>query len=314
MKTYAIGVDLGGTTVKLGLFKTTGELIDKWEIKTNTKDNGSWILPDIAETINKKLEKESIKKDDVQGVGIGVPGAVLPNGVVNRCVNLGWDVVPIEEQLSKLTGLTVKAGNDANVAALGEYWKGSGEDYSSIVLVTLGTGVGGGIIINGRMLVGFNGAGGEIGHINVNPDETLTCGCGNHGCLEQYASATGVVRMAHEALESSKVDSVMRTDNNLTAKDIFDYAKKGDALALSVVDKSMSILGRALAAIANTVNPEAIIIGGGLSKNGPIVLEHIRPSFDKYAFHAVRNTKILLASLTNDAGIYGCAKLVIGGE
>ena len=310
---YVIGADLGGTTCKLGVFTADGEVKEKWQIKTNSADNGSWILPDIAEAVDKKLEALGIEKKAVEGIGIGIPGAVLPDGVVNRCVNLGWGVVPVESELSKLTGLKVKAGNDANVAALGEYWKGGGEGFSSVVMVTLGTGIGGGIIIGGRMLVGYNGAGGEIGHIVVNPDEPEACGCGNHGCIEQYASATGIVRLAKQELASSKADSILREDKGvLTAKDVFDAAKKDDALALSVTTKVGSYLGHTLAVIANIINPEAFLLGGGVSKAGPILLDEVHATFERDAFHACKNTKILLAKLGNDAGIYGAAKLVIG--
>ena len=310
---YVIGVDLGGTTCKLGVFTETGDIVEKWAIKTNTADNGSWILADIADTIDRKLAALGIAKSSVTGVGIGVPGAVLPNGVVNKCVNLGWDVIPIEEELARLTGLTVKAGNDANVAALGEYWKGAGEGCASIIMVTLGTGIGGGIIVDGKVLVGYNGAGGEIGHIVVNPDEPEACGCGNHGCIEQYASATGIVRLAKQELAASSDDSLLRSDRGeLTAKDVFDAAKKGDALSLRVTTKVGSLLGHTLAVIANVVNPEAILLGGGVSKAGPILLDEVHAPFERDAFHACRNTKILLAKLGNDAGIYGSAKLVLG--
>lgn len=310
---YVIGVDLGGTTCKLGVFTETGDIVEKWAIKTNTADNGSWILADIADTIDRKLAALGIAKSSVTGVGIGVPGAVLPNGVVNKCVNLGWDVIPIEEELARLTGLTVKAGNDANVAALGEYWKGAGEGCASIIMVTLGTGIGGGIIVDGKVLVGYNGAGGEIGHIVVNPDEPEACGCGNHGCIEQYASATGIVRLAKQELAASSDDSLLRSDRGeLTAKDVFDAAKKGDPLSLRVTTKVGSLLGHTLAVIANVVNPEAILLGGGVSKAGPILLDEVHATFERDAFHACRNTKILLAKLGNDAGIYGSAKLVLG--
>ena len=243
-KKYVIGADLGGTTCKLGVFTSDGELLEKWEIKTDRRDNGAYILPNIAEGIGKKLDEMKIKKDDCLGVGIGVPGAVLPGGVVNRCVNLGWDVVPIEAELSKLCGMKVRAANDANIAALGEYWKGGGEGFDSIVMVTLGTGIGGGIVIGGKLLVGQNGAAGEIGHIVVNPEEKIACGCGNHGCIEQYASATGIARAAREELAASEENSVLRNDKgNITAKDVFDAAKAGDGLALILAALHLGILG-----------------------------------------------------------------------
>ena len=309
---YVVGADLGGTTCKLGVFTEEGELLEKWEIKTDRRNHGAFILPNIAEGIEDKLSEMKIKKADCLGVGIGVPGAVLPDGVVNRCVNLGWDVVPIEEELSKLCDMKVKAANDANIAALGEYWKGGGEGFDSIVMVTLGTGIGGGIVLGGKLLVGQNGAAGEIGHIVVNPDEKIACGCGNHGCIEQYASATGIARAAREELAASDEDSVLRSDKGeLTAKDVLDAAKAGDALALRVSNRVLSMLGHTLAVVANTVNPEALLLGGGVSKAGKFIVDGVRETFERDAFHAVRDTKIVLAKLGNDAGIYGAAYLVI---
>ncbi|MBQ3902963.1 MAG: ROK family glucokinase [Lachnospiraceae bacterium] len=309
---YVIGADLGGTTCKLGVFTEEGKLLEKWEIPTDRKENGAHILPNIAKGIEEKLSEMKIEKDDCLGVGIGVPGAVLPDGRVNRCVNLGWDVVPIESELSKLCNMKVKAANDANIAALGEYWKGGGEGFASIVMVTLGTGIGGGIVLGGKLLVGENGAAGEIGHIVVNPEEKVACGCGNHGCIEQYASATGIARAAREELEASDEDSVLRSDKgSLTAKDVIDAAKAGDALALRVSNRVLSMLGHTLAVVANTVNPEALLLGGGVSKAGSFIIDGVRETFERDAFHAVRDTKIVLAKLGNDAGIYGAAYLVI---
>ena len=196
MKKYGFGVDVGGTTIKMGFFETDGKLLDKWEIKTDTTNGGENILSDIAKSIDNKLAQEGISKSDVQGIGVGVPGPVNSKGVVLKCVNLGWGVFNVEEALSNLTGLMVKAGNDANVAALGEMWQGAGKGSEDMIMVTLGTGVGGGIIVDGKVIAGANGAGGEIGHITVNEDEIEACNCGQYGCLEQYASATGIVRMA----------------------------------------------------------------------------------------------------------------------
>ena len=196
MKKYCFGVDVGGTTVKIGLFDKEGNILDKWEIPTRTEHNGSEILPDIAKALEKKMEEKGLKKEDMVGVGIGAPGPIDKEGTVYEAVNLGWSVFSIRDTLKALCGMPVRAGNDANVAALGEMWKGGGQGYLNLVLVTLGTGVGGGIIVNGEILNGATGAGGEIGHIHIQDGEEDACGCGNHGCLEQYASATGVVRLA----------------------------------------------------------------------------------------------------------------------
>ena len=275
MKKYGFGIDVGGTTVKVGFFETSGRLLDKWEIKTNIANGGEAILPDIAKAIEEKLSREGISKDDVQGVGIGVPGPVLSSGVVTICVNLGWKNVDVAGTLSKLTGLTVKVGNDANVAGLGEMWQGGAKGSRDVVMVTLGTGVGGGIIVDGKMVAGANGAGGEIGHMVVNEEEAETCNCGQHGCLEQYASATGVVRMAKRKLAKTTDETSLTGFEELTAKDVFDEAKAGDKVALEIVEEVCEILGKALGKIACVVNPEVFVIGGGVSKAGTILTDKI---------------------------------------
>ena len=311
MKKYGFGVDVGGTTVKMGFFETDGRLIDKWEIRTNTQEHGREILPDIAHAIDNKLAQEGISKSEVEGVGIGVPGPVRSDGVVNSCVNLGWGVFNVAEELGSLTGLKVKVGNDANVAALGEMWQGGAMGCSDVIVVTLGTGVGGGIIVDGHIVAGFNGAGGEIGHITVNNDEIEPCNCGQYGCLEQYTSATGIVRMAKRKLAKSNEETSLRKFSDLTAKDIFDEAKAGDTLALQLVDDLGEILGSALSNVACVVNPEVIVIGGGVSKAGQILIDTIQKHFVETSFHACRETRFELASLGNDAGMYGCMRLVL---
>ncbi len=312
MKKYAFGVDIGGTTCKIGFFDTSGVLLDKWEIKTNTENNGERILADVAQAVDNKLAQEGISKDDVQGIGIGVPGPVKTSGIVTRCVNLGWSVVNVAEELGNLTGLTIKVGNDANVAALGEMWQGGAKGSRDVVMVTLGTGVGGGIIIDGKVVAGFDGAGGEIGHITVNNDEIEACNCGQYGCLEQYTSATGIVRVAKRKLDKTSDDTVLRSIENLTAKDVFDAAKDGDDVALGLVDEVCQILGAALSNIACVVNPEIIVIGGGVSKAGQILLDAIQKHFIESAFHVCRDTKFVLAGLGNDAGMYGGVQMLLG--
>lgn len=311
MKTYGFGVDIGGTTVKLGLFRTDGTLLDKWEIPTRTENDGAHILPDVAEAIKGKIAEKAIDPSDVQGIGVGVPGPVTPEGIVRKCVNLGWGVFNVEDMLSELTGYPVKAGNDANVAALGEMWQGAGKGSENIVMVTLGTGVGGGVIIGGHVVAGATGAGGEIGHIPVNAQETETCGCGKTGCLEQYASATGVVRLTKRALAASDQPSSLRSLTEVTAKDTFDAAKAGDALAQEVIEQFGEILGRALAAIACVINPEVFVIGGGVSKAGTIITDVVAKYYVPNAFHACREAQFKLAELGNDAGIYGCVRMIL---
>lgn len=311
MKKYGFGVDVGGTSVKMGFFETDGKLLDKWEIRTNTNDKGKEILPDIARAIDNKLAQEGINKNDVEGVGIGVPGPVRTDGVVNICVNLGWGVINVAEELSGMTGLKVKVGNDANVAALGEMWQGGAKGSSDVILVTLGTGVGGGIIVDGKIVAGFDGAGGEIGHITVNNDEIEPCNCGQYGCLEQYTSATGIVRMAKRKLAKTADDTKLRSYTRLSAKDVFDEAKKGDEVALGLVDDLGEILGSALSNMACVVNPEVIVIGGGVSKAGQILIDTIQKHYVETAFHACRNTRFELARLGNDAGIYGSMRMIL---
>ncbi len=315
MAKYCFGVDLGGTTVKLGLFDPEGNVLEKWEIPTRKEESGSKILPDIAKAILDKAAEKDIAKEDVVGVGIGVPGPVDGKGIVHRAVNLGWDVLNINETLSGLLGMPVRAGNDANVAALGEMWCGGGKGYTNMVLATLGTGVGGGIIINGEMVTGATGAGGEIGHIHIQDDEPDTCGCGNHGCLEQYASATGVVRLAERKLASSTQDSVLRAakeNGRLSAKAVFDAVKAGDALACEIAEQFGDYLGKGFAMIAGVVNPEVFVLGGGVSKAGEILCEYVSKYYQKYVFRGSSDAQFKLATLGNDAGIYGAAKLVIG--
>lgn len=312
MKKYCFGIDVGGTTVKMGLFTTEGELLDKWEIPTRKEDGGAYILNDVAASVEAKLAEKNIEKDDVDGAGIGVPGPTLDTGYVSICVNLGWKDKNPANELSELLSIPVKAGNDANVAALGEMWKGGGEGYLDVVLLTLGTGVGGGIIINGEIAPSHRGVGGELGHITVNPDEEATCNCGNHGCLEQYASATGVVRIANKLLAASKEESSLRTLETVTAKDVFDAAKAGDHLAVEAVEVLGKYLGLVVANVALTVDPDVFVIGGGVSKAGQVLIDVITKYYHNFAKIIGDNkAKVVLAKLGNDAGIYGAARMVL---
>ena len=311
MKKYCFGIDVGGTTVKCGLFTVAGEVLDKWEIKTSTENNGAQILPDIAKAIEDKIAEKGIAKDEIEGVGIGVPGPVNEKGEVPCAVNLHWGFKPIEKELRELTGLNVKAGNDANVAALGELWKGGGAGSHNMIMVTLGTGVGGGIIVNDKVIAGAHGAGGEIGHAHVDDSITFPCNCGAYGCLEQIASATGIARIAREALAATDAPSVMRKEENVTAKTVFDAVKENDVIAIQVAERFGSCLGKALASLAVVADPEIIVIGGGVSKAGPVLLDYIIPTYKRYAFSGCKDTKFELAKLGNDAGIFGAAKLVL---
>ena len=308
---YGFGIDLGGTTVKIAYFDETGTMLDKWEIPTVITDGGSRILPDIAASIQQFIQQKTVDPATVIGVGIGVPGPVSSKGVVNKCINLGWGVFNIAEELSALVGFPVKAGNDANVAALGEYWKGGGKGCDNMVFVTLGTGVGGGIVVEGKLLHGAHGSGAEIGHMVINREETVPCNCGKCGCVEQYCSATGVVKMALKELAASDEITALRTNEAITCKAVFDAAKTGDALARRVLDRFYRYMGEFLGNLCDVIDPDAVVLGGGVSRAGQVLLDGTRPYFDQYVFHAARGARFELASLGNDAGAYGAFKLAL---
>ena len=314
MKKYAYGVDIGGTTVKIGFFETTGKLVDTWEIPTRTENDGELILPDIAESIKENNEKNSITTDDIEGIGMGVPGPVKDDGTVLKCVNLGWGVFNVEKALSVICGgVKVKAGNDANVAALGEMWQGGGKGYEDVVMITLGTGVGGGIIRGGKIVAGTNGAAGESGHMPMIDDESECCGCGKKGCLEQYASANGLVNVAEKYIAAHRtVETELDLNAGFTAKDVCDAAKAGDKAGLAAVEESMRLLGKAMASVSCVIDPQVFVVGGGLSKAGNIIIDTASKYYKEYAFHASRETEIKLATLGKAAGMYGGGEMVIG--
>lgn len=312
MSKYVFGVDIGGTTVKMGLFDAEGGLLDKWEIPTVKGSGGESILPDVARSILGKMEERDIRREDLLGIGMGVPGAVDKDGnLVSKAVNLGWEPFNIPEALRAYIDVTVKAANDANAAAFGEMRQGGGRGYRNLVAVTLGTGVGGGIIVDGNILTGAAGGGGEIGHIHIDDEETESCGCKKKGCLEQYASATGIVRLAKRRLEQDDAPSVLR-EGEVSAKTVFDAVKAGDQVAEEIARQFGEYLGKGLANVANVVNPEVFVIGGGVSKAGEILLTFVEPAFKKYAFTICAEAKFVLAELGNDAGIYGAAGLILG--
>lgn len=312
MKKYGFGVDIGGTTCKIGLFETAGQVVDKWEIPTDTSAQGTNILPDIAASLLEKLKEKGISKEEIEGIGIGIPGPVDGNGLVPMCVNLGWKDVDVPKEMQSLMeGIPVKAGNDANVAALGEMWQGGGKGCQNLVMVTLGTGVGGGIILHGQIVAGANGAGGEIGHITVNPHESIACNCGRKGCLEQYASATGTTRLAKERLAKEHETSLLDQSDEISAKAVFDAYKQQDKVAQEIVEKFARILGSALSNIACVADPEVFVIGGGVSKAGAPLIEAIEKYYREAAFSSCIDTRFALAALGNDAGIYGGVKMIL---
>ena len=310
MEKRCFGVDIGGTTVKMGLFTVDGKVTDKWEIPTRKEENGKYILEDIAKSVKERMQRDTLTLEDIAGLGIGVPGPVK-DGTVLKCANLGWGVFNVADTVRELTGIeNVKVGNDANVAALGEMWQGGGKGYNNLVMVTLGTGVGGGVILGGKILTGSNGAGGEIGHIRVNYEEKDVCGCGKTGCLEQYASATGVVRLAKKALEKKEKKTTLVADD-LSAKAVFDAAKAGDELAMDIVEKFGFYLGMALAHISQVIDPEVFVIGGGVARAGQIIIDEVSKNYEENVMFALKNKAFKMAELGNDAGIYGSARMVL---
>lgn len=316
MNKKLLGIDLGGTTVKFGVLTLEGTIQEKWAIETNTLEDGKHIVPDIIASIKHRLELYGLTKDDFVGIGMGSPGAVdRVNNTVTGAYNLNWATSQaVGKAIEEAIGIPFAIDNDANVAALGERWVGAGDNNPDVVFVTLGTGVGGGIIADGNLIHGVAGAGGEIGHIIVEPEHGFACTCGNHGCLETVASATGVVRVARLLAEtyegSSEIKLAIDNGEPVTSKAIFQAAAAGDTFADSIVDKVAFYLGLATANISNILNPDSVIIGGGVSAAGEFLRSRVQQYFDRFSFPQVRqSTKIKIAELGNDAGIIGAASL-----
>lgn len=309
---YCLGVDIGGTFVKLGLFTIEGELLEKWQIPTRREDESSHVLPDIAEALEAKLAEKNISKAEVAGVGFGTPGPVTEDGVAVCPANLAWKNKPVAKELSELLGLPCRGGNDVNVAGLGEMWRGGARGYQNVVVVPIGTGLGAAIIVNGRVIVGTAGAAGEIGHIHVDNEITEACGCGAIGCVEQFSSATGLIRMAKKVINETDRATSLRDVKELDAKAVIDAAKAGDEAAEEIFDKFCDYLGYSLAATAAVIDPEIFILGGGVSKAGELLLDRVQGYFKKYVWPGRRDIKFAFAQLGNDAGIYGAASMVIG--
>lgn len=302
---YGYGVDIGGTAVKIALFDETGNSLHACELPAEKNADARPFLRKVAQWILDDMTVRSIGKEAVLGIGVGVPGPVM-DGVVVGCDNLGWEKTDVAAVLGEFTGLPVRIGNDANLAALGESRRNG---WKNMVLITLGTGVGGGIVLDGKILNGTTGAAGEIGHMVVNPWETEVCGCGKRGCAEQYCSATGVVRLARLALEENATSSLLRRDE-LTCKGVFDAAELGDKVAQAVLEQVYESLAQLIANVCIVLNPEMVVIGGGVSKAGMPLLAGIHRHFDKFIYHASRNVEISLATLGNDAGAYGAFCLI----
>lgn len=300
------GVDIGGTQIKIGSFSEKGELLDKWAVDTDLSDQGKRIIPAVAGEIRKYASEHQIPMDRIAGIGMGIPGPVDKDGYVKVCVNLNWrDFNPVTEMEKELPGVCAAAENDANLAALGEYYCGAGKSASSMMLVTLGTGVGGGIIIGGNIISGSHGIAGEIGHITPHIEEHEKCNCGNTGCVDQFASATGMVRIMKKLLKSGEVESALTMEEDFSAKDICTCASKGDPGAKKCLEICMGALGEALSVFSHAFDPELYVIGGGVSKAGQIIIDAIEQEYDKHFFLIEKGAKITLAALGNDAGIIG---------
>lgn len=313
MSKYTIGVDVGGRSMKFGLFDDKGKLLDKSNIPTRTQNQGENILPDLTEHLKKIIEKHELTKENLTGIGLGMPGPILNEKIIKTAVNLGFkDNVNVADYISARLDFPVKVANDANVAALGEVWKGAAEVYNNVVMVTLGTGVGGGVILDGKILAGVTGSGGEIGHMPIleKPLE-WTCGCGGNRCLEQVASATGVERLAQDYLFENEEESSLRDLNYIDAREIFQAAQDGDDIAVKVVEEYFETLARGLAIISAVVDPEAFVLGGGVSNAGEFLLDGVRKAYRKFAFPVTKDAKFFLAQLGNDAGMYGAAKMML---
>lgn len=314
-KKYIFAVDLGGTGTKMAILNLEGEFVHKWDIPTDTSENGKNVVPHLAKSFHEKLDELKLSKDDFLGVGMGAPGPVVEGGIISRAVNVGWENYPLKGELEKHLKIPAYIDNDANCAAQGEMWKGAGMGYRDLIFITLGTGVGGGIIANGNIINGTNGAGGEIGHMTVQLEDGYPCNCGKQGCLESVASATGIVRLAMDHLKgdspSERLKEIYEKNGSVTSKDVFDLAKDGDEGALAIADRMAFYLGYAIGAMSTVLNPKAVILGGGVSKAGETLVKLVEKYYRKFAFPpAVDDTTILLATLGNDAGVIGAGYLV----
>jgi glucokinase len=310
-----IGADIGGTSIKLAFISESGEMIDNWEVPTDIANNGENIPNDITNSVREKLAFHQFSIEQVIGMGAGAPGYVDVNtGMVFEAVNIGWKNVNLREKLSSLLDVPVFVMNDANLAVLGEHWLGAGRHSDHLIAVTLGTGVGGGILVNGQVINGVSGTGGEIGHIIVTPNEGPICNCGRKGCIETYASATGIANQGLEAIRNGEYTSLGKTferNQTLSSKDIFEHANEGDSVSIKIIDKTTNLLGLMLANLSLAINPGVIIIGGGVSQAGDFLLSKIEKSFHDYVIEQAGNAcEVVIAQLGNQAGVIGAAYLV----
>ncbi|MEA4815755.1 MAG: ROK family protein [Lachnospiraceae bacterium] len=311
---YAFGIDIGGTTVKIGLFAGRGELLYKCSIKTDISEEGENIICDTANCIKDIINLKSISFSEISGIGVCVPGPVMEGGTTSFCPNIGWRMFNVEKAFSDILDLPVKSGNDATFAALGEKWQGSAKSFSNFVMIVIGTGIGGGIFVDGKPVLGLVGAAGEIGHMTVNPFETEYCRCGKRGCLEQYASATGIINLTKKYIKEGLSTSLGSSNldlTNLDLKDIFKAYNSNDECARKAVDIFIRYLGLAMANINSVLDPEAFIIGGGVSNSGDFILDKIKEAYARFSFSEKGSKTITISKLKTYAGIYGGASLFL---
>lgn len=321
MSKFIIAIDLGGTSAKMGVLNDNAEIIDRWSVETDISQEGTLIVPNIIQSIHGFLNRENISIDDIKGIGLGTPGTINhEEGTVVSAYNLNWRTVQhVRDQFQEAFPVPFFMDNDANVAALGEQWQGAGEQADNVVMVTLGTGVGGGVVIDGQLVHGINQAAGEIGHMTIEFHDPIDCTCGKKGCLETVASATGAVNLATKHINDfsgqSELKSMVERGDEVSAYSIFQKAEEEqDEYALYIVDLYVDYLGRALSHIANTLNPANIIIGGGVSGSGEFLRSRVEKYFKEYSFSQIRETsKVVIAKLGNDAGMFGAAQIVNNG-
>lgn len=304
---YGFGVDIQGTNIRFGFFEKTGKLVEKWELVLRGFPDSNQILPAIAQEVEQYLSRKGIFEDEVIGIGVGVPGPVSSTGVVNKCVNFSWGVFNIERALSGMTGLHVKASNTANLSALGEYWQDAG--IRNMVFMVMNTGLGGGIVCEGVLINGANGGAGEIGHIIVNKEEKEPCTCGKYGCVEQYCSPAGIVRVARRQLNSTRTPSTLRNNRIFDYLDVLKAAAGGDKLARDAMNQVYEYAGQALASVCCVTNPDTIVLGGEFCRIGQSAIDGISRAFRKYVFHANENVRFRMAALGIDDVLYGAFKL-----
>lgn len=308
---YGFGINIGSSVIKLAYFDLRGNLLHQWSIPTPVASGSNQVLSDIADEIEQFMKTNHLFEDDILGIGVGIPGPVSKGGTVNKCVNLNWGVFNLDRALSGLTGLNVVSSNTANVAALGECWQGCAKGCKNMFYLAMNTGIGGAVVSNGQLVPGAHGGSGEIGHITVNRQEVVNCTCGNKGCLEQYFSPFGIVRVAKRQLSSSLTRSALRHKAYLSYVDVVDAARSGDKLAQDVLEKVTTYAGEVLASVCCVVNPDTIVLGGELCKQGKFLVDGLAQYFRKYVFHANKDVRFLTAALGDDAAIYGAFKLVL---